>query len=535
MITGIHIHNAAPQNEEWKQLLIQTLPERSPFENGDTLAFSRLSGRIMGTPSDETDYYIYLYELSQMENMHILSETLDKTIASDKFQAVQNIHMLNQKENGLSVNRLVAFLDRDQLIAGHSNPAMHRHIRQSLMKVLQTFITSHAQGTNDPDFRRLLLDIVKWSLNHLHPWMEQADISRQMPRVIWYGNGTKSNIYFLYYLMLIGCDVLLFHPEGKDLMKEIDPENEHSFVYTYPAVSSLEPFPNEKPERKSTVAYRSTKELDTILHHEGSQLYKPWQFRGHEPVAITLKTTYDELFLLAKEKAFIRPNFLVDRKRVEIPNLFAKVNGISANKKEYWDRLHTLVDYEESHVVRKFPFTNEVTANYQFHYSHCLTKEGDIDPEKLVMSNVWQYKHLPEEVQASMAQRISSMVRNPKFLTQGTETLEQVQLYLFTQAVHLQPELLRLIQTFDYSQTIPKLILYHTEMNGELTRSDAAAIYFLNELGIDIILYNPPGHRDIELFIEENQFDVHWLENMVFQQEFIEPSPLRRFFNRFTK
>jgi hypothetical protein len=96
-------------------------------------------------------------------------------------------------------------------------------------------------------------------------------------------------------------------------------------------------------------------------------------------------------------------------------------------------------------------------------------------------------------------------------------------------------ELIRLIQTFDYSQTIPKLILYHTELNGELTRADAAALYVVNEMGIDIILYNPPGHRDIELYIDVNRFDVHWLENMAFQQGFVEASPLRKLINRFMK
>lgn len=96
--------------------------------------------------------------------------------------------------------------------------------------------------------------------------------------------------------MLVGCDVLLFHPEGKDEFRQLDPEQKLSFVFTYPGTSALEPFPTEKPQRKSTVAYRSAKELDTVLHNEDSLMYKPWQFREHTPVSVTLKTTYDELF-----------------------------------------------------------------------------------------------------------------------------------------------------------------------------------------------------------------------------------------------
>ena len=80
-------------------------------------------------------------------------------------------------------------------------------------------------------------------------------------------------------------------------------------------------------------------------------MYKPWQFREHTPASVTLKTTYDELFLIAKERAFIRPNFQASKSTVNIPNLFAMVMGVSSNEKEYWDRLQTLTEYKESHTA----------------------------------------------------------------------------------------------------------------------------------------------------------------------------------------
>lgn len=47
-------------------------------------------------------------------------------------------------------------------------------------------------------------------------------MEEKMPAVIWYGEANKSQLYFLYYVMLIGCDVVLFHPEGKDQFRELD-------------------------------------------------------------------------------------------------------------------------------------------------------------------------------------------------------------------------------------------------------------------------------------------------------------------------
>jgi hypothetical protein len=58
------------------------------------------------------------------------------------------------------------------------------------------------------------------------------------------------------------------------------------------------------------------------------------------------------------------------------------------------------------------------------------------------------------------------------------------------------------------------------ESNGNLSREDATLLLFLNEFGVDIILYNPAGHTDIENYIDPSLYDVHWLEEMVFEQEY---------------
>ncbi len=64
-------------------------------------------------------------------------------------------------------------------------------------------------------------------------------------------------------------------------------------------------------------------------------------------------------------------------------------------------------------MIRSFPFTEELKANYQYHYSQVLNEEGAIDADRLKRSNIWQYKHLPSGVQNAIANVISDMCRNP--------------------------------------------------------------------------------------------------------------------------
>jgi hypothetical protein len=514
----------------WQNSLSKSLPERVPYEKGENdYHFAQLTARILGVPADETGYYFNLHHLYLSEKIHVLSEILDKTISTERFQGVQKVFLINQKEKGLSVSRFVAFLEGERLIPSLENRTLHRHIRVSLINVLEKFKLHHPDGLNHPDFRRFLVDLVKWSWNHLEVWLRDIDIEAEMPKVVWYGDASKSQMYFLYYLMLIGCDVVIFHPAGKDLFGEYIQEESISAVITYPSAGKMQPFPVKEPERQATIAYQASQEMNTILHQEDSLFYKPWQFRFHIPYSITLKTTYDEIFILAKEKAFLRPHFQATKKTVKIPALFAKIMGVSSNKKEYWDRFEKLSEEKNTEVIQKFPFTKELKVNYKFHYQHSLDKEGNLDPQKMIDSNWWQYNHLPDGVQLGMAHVISNMCSTPKLVPKNHETEEDVKLYLFTQASNIPPEQVKLVQLFDYSQDVPKLVLFNTEANGEISRSDAARLLFFNEIGIDIILYNPPGHKGIEEFIKEDVLDIHWLEEMAFGQELKEPSFIRKF------
>jgi hypothetical protein len=108
--------------------------------------------------------------------------------------------------------------------------------------------------------------------------------------------------------------------------------------------------------------------------------------------------------------------------------------------------------------------------------------------------------------------------------------MEEVSIYLFSQAMFTPKEIIQLMEKFDYSQHVPKLIIYNNESRGMLSRSDAALILLLNQFGIDIIVYNPPGHNDIENFLHDSLYDTHWLEDVVFDLEYKEPFKLKKKF-----
>lgn len=521
--------------DSWFPTLKKANQERPQFrvEEG-SIHIGQVVARFLGVPIDEDEYYNQLFEYihGDMKLLSLLSnDTLDKRIDNQHFQSIQRVLNINQEQN-LSINRFVAFLDGEQLVLKSKYAVLHRKLREALIETLKFFSEKEPQGLKNHELRRVLVDIVKWTQNHLQHEIEEIDINQSLPKFLWYGDYKKSHFYFVYYLMKLGCDIVVYSPSGQDILSEFDPNRELTFVHYYPEMKEPEPFPTEKRNRKSTVAYRASREIETILNHEGSGLYKPWQLRDYTPSSITLKTTYDELFLLTKEMAMIRPDFEVNNGIVKIPTVFAKVQGVSRNRKEFWARLHTLTESEDSLLIKQFPFSSSVNNDFRFHYRDALGRDGLLAPEKILHSNYWRYSHLPSGLQMGIAHAIKNICARPVLKPIYNETIDDLKIYLFTQGMQIPPNILKLLQRFDYSQAIPKLVLYNNELNGTMTRTDAALLLLLNQFGIDIILYNPPGHNDIENFVDEHSFDTHWLEDVVFDLEFREPSIVKRIFRQ---
>ncbi|WP_395947948.1 YceG family protein, partial [Bacillus sp. WP8] len=65
---------------------------------------------------------------------------------------------------------------------------------------------------------------------------------------------------------------------------------------------------------------------------------------------------------------------------------------------------------------------------------------------------------------------------------------------------------MQLIQTFHYPQTLPKLILYHTQYNPHLTPSHPPPLIFLNQIPLHLFLYHPPPYHSIQPYIHHQLF-----------------------------
>ena len=131
--------------DNWMQSFLSPAKERPVFQlDSSSYQFNRIAIRVLGVPLDEDEYYNSLFDMKQKSFLNVLSEELDKTIDSTTFRAVQEIIDINQKQaNGLSTNRLIAFMYGKNLIPKLENPSLNRHLQLSVIKIMGIFRKKH--------------------------------------------------------------------------------------------------------------------------------------------------------------------------------------------------------------------------------------------------------------------------------------------------------------------------------------------------------------------------------------------------------
>ncbi|MFT9596583.1 YceG family protein [Mesobacillus sp.] len=503
------IHPLPVTYDNWLDLLNTPTRERLFYKkDGAIIHIGQVNASFIGIPQDEVEYYNQLFVYVHSNGLILLSDLLlNNSMDHPHVKSNQKITEFSNEQH-LSIKQLVALLDQENLLPTSENSLINRQIREAAIKMVELYLRNEKDGLASKEFITVLNDVIGWIFHHLNDHLKKADPEEGMPAFLWYGNYRKSHQYLLYFLIELGCDLVTFTPAGNDVLAITALKREKKFVHIFPETGVPMPFPMEKSMQTTTVAYRASKEIEKLLNYEGSIFYKPWQLRDYVPHVITLKTTYDELFIVAREKAMIRPYFEVENRIVQIPSLFAKINGVTSNRREYWNRLHGLILQENTYLVKSLPFSPGTNNDFRFHYRKSLDNGGLLNPEKMVGSSYWKYKHLPSGLQKGIASAIRNICARPQLKPLNSEKEDDVKVYLFNQAMQIPEFILKMLQKFDYSQYVPKLFVFNNQLNGSLTRPDAALLLLLNQLGVDLVIYNPAGHNDIEKFIDKGRIRI---------------------------
>lgn len=388
-------------------------------------------------------------------------------------------------------------------------------LRKVLSEKLSAMLKMYMkQQTNLNILKNSVVKILFWCKKYFMKIMTNYDIQRENPKIFFYGQIYRDDLYFLILMFLCSADVVYFNPTKQERFPFPMELKDYIKTVSYPQKDSIKPIFEMKNEiqmqREATIAYEADKEIKEVLNDEQSGIYRNWQFENYLLKANTIKTTYDEISIMSDVEARFRHGFKVDKGQIFVPNIFAKISGVTNDRKEYFD-FFDKVSSENAVVVKNVPFT--VKRGY-YKFSGLILNNDVINKEKIKKLSEYKFSHIRETVQNYILNTIQEVILKKDILFKFSKD-KDIKTDIIYEILTLEKEYLDILQNFDFPYKIPKIIIFHQNEN-VFTKTDAIRIAFFLLAGFDVLIFTPSGYNDVETVIINANYDVHKLESFDF-------------------
>lgn len=471
-------------------------------------------GRYIGVPSTsddwEAEYYNSLYNLNkvfQRSGVYLrFLEGIPAPTAGESALIPDNITNYPYKDKFEILEQIL----QAKILIRTYDELLNNTVRKAFVDKVNLFAEQNS-NINITIVLNFSLKLVMWINRYLPKLFTSKSNPNHNPKILFYGPIKPHEIYLLNVFHKIGCDVLFVHSheEGDEPFQSFDKDKllTHLIRNTYNL--PLASFPKvEQLIRKSTIAYKASKEIEEVIYNEEVGLFKPWQFESYSTQPITLKTTFDELKILWQEPAKLRPEFKVQNKKVYVPNLFAKINGVSESVDTYWQDLKALTLAPNTRLIEDVPFSKiTYTKQELYRTAYLLNEQGLFDELKVLQSQHYKFAYLKADLQHFLIIKINELLVSGMFITPVDEKFK---LKILLTILTMEDTLIKLIEVFDYPQEVPKVLVYDNKKE-TFSNDDAILLAYFNLIGLDVVIFTPTNYKTIEHHLKPSLFDVHQL------------------------
>ncbi len=474
-----------------------------PMDRGDDAgmfynSFIRLTG--------VTDRMTYVGELHQFYRSLLNAKrtvfVLDGPVPEPDTDEIDGIRRRNYKTPDEMIVDLAANLPSSAQVE------LQKEIQSAFVRVLK-----HAAG-DEKNLNRLTVRAV-----YLLCWIRryQGEIFRgwketDIPVVIKMG-GCESDAEAMYfrYLSMLPTDTVILSP---DLDKPCVLRDERLLEIRGSQSVKVMPFPkNSGNLEMGTVAAFAEQDLTEMLYSD-SGIYRARQFERAE--IITLKTTYDEIFILWDQELKYRPNFSAQDGAVSVPVIYAKVSGVKNGKlTPYWQKVRELKDAGDTLFFSRFPIISPTECGKYQNLASKGLKKGKILREEIRKARDYPFGLLRSEVQEHIFDKLQLML--DRRIIRGTFE-NGTEYTVLSTALGISKDIIRAVQAFDFTKRNPKAVVVSTK-DVSPTLEDAILLTFLNEIGFDVVMFVPTGYQLIERFLNDHYPVEHQIGDFVYDLE----------------
>ncbi len=334
-----------------------------------------------------------------------------------------------------------------------------------------------------------------------------------IPLILYYGDISHSELYFLHLMSRCGFDVIYITPNKQllDLTVEKNLDNRMQ-IFQLPQSKESGGYPDKAIKMKvATVAYSAERELDTMLYGGDAGIFRDFQFPNSQTV--TLKTTLEEIGILWKQEARFRQGFETSGNLVTVPNIFAKISGIKdGNINAYWDEIRDRLTPET--ILRVKGAEQPRQENLDLSAYRVYYRNGKIDGERLKSSTLNRFSYLPDRIQDMLLFKLQEAADSRFLKLSGDELMCSVLHY----GLSLDKEFMKLLQAFDFTKALPKLI-WIDPVEQTFTLEECIQLVLCNLIGFDILIYTPTGYKNLETYVTADAFEEHTLNEFQYNLE----------------
>ena len=504
----------------YKDILLSVEQRKSFKYNEGLLILPTYFCRIIGIEqASEVEYYNDIFKLDQSLckaeiSYKRMDYRLDTKVSEEKIFKLNTIW----KEIKADTNLRASFIARNLYGAGLIEKTRRDEL-DSLLKsafeiTLEAFIQCHIKNKNASIIKNFSIKMIHWFEIYALKDFHRCKFTEHNPKMLFYGNITRDEVYFMLFLSKIGYDIIYFNSLSDSHFSEANLIKSDCSKLEFNHKKPMKAFPKtEGMIQVQTAAFLAEKSAEDMLSGDSYDFARPWQFQDYHLKSIPLKTTYKELFKIWTTEARKREGFRIEENTVFIPNVFTKINGTKQNLNDYWNDVKTLVKTTMAYSILELPFS-KIGAK-SFDYRNLIKPDGLFDIHKVMNCADFKLSYLKLPIQKLIVEKVNEMIDKKHF---KLDIDIHFKIKIMTTVLNMDIEIYKLLQRFDFPFTVPKVLIYH---NSDILLSieDYISIAFLNALGLDIIVLTPTGYSDIENMIKNTLFDVHFLEEIKFDLE----------------
>ena len=387
---------------------------------------------------------------------------------------------------------------------------------------------------NDNVRNNFITKLIVWSYSYVKDIKYDSNIN---PKCIYYGNIQRHEIYFLIMLYKMGFDVIYINPLKEELWNEIETEGLSECVKSM-GLLPIETFKEKAKRGKIIECFETiTKQIQSDIEEQlfsNTGMYKHWQFRKGYTNSVLLDTILEDIYIYWNEPCKLRSGFKVEGNNVRVPCFFKKIDGMYNDEFEYQKLVKYCVSSQNTLVFNKKYFSEDIKfTDDMYSLMFCQLSDGSFDIEEIKKLPIYKFSKYSEDIQNFLLKKFNETISR-KDLFVNVLNKEEV-LRLLVLVLGINENIVRMIDNFDFTGQIPKIVIYLEDEN-VLAESMQMLLGYLHTVGIDIVIFNPSGLFNINNVIKETALNNFRLQVMKYDSKYNNLMNLKQgVFSRFLK